>query len=73
MPRFVQYWPVAEYRTTDGRTEKLWTYDASFSMPKAREVISSWAESFHLLHARIDAYYGADGGGSKPNRSYKLF
>lgn len=73
MTRSAQYWPVAEYRTADGRCEKLWTYQASLSMADARRVVSSWAESFHLLHARIDAFYGTNTDGSKPCRSYRLF
>ena len=41
MTRSAQYWPVAEYRTADGRTEKLWTYNASLSMADARRVVAS--------------------------------
>lgn len=73
MTRSAQYWPVAEYRTSDGRSEKLWTYNASLSMADARRVVASWADSFHLLHARIDAFYGSNTDGSRPDRSYRLF
>lgn len=73
MTRSAQYWPVAEYRTADGRTEKLWTYHSSLSMADARRVISSLAESFHLRHARIDAFYGTNADGNHPYRSYRLF
>ena len=73
MTRSAQYWPVAEYRTADGRTEKLWTYSASLTMSDARRVITSWAESFHLLHARIDAFYGTNVDSNRPDRSWHLF
>ena len=48
------YWPGAKIKTVNAGLDKLFTYNACLTFEKAREVITSWAQDYHLLTAWID-------------------
>lgn len=50
-----QFWPVAIILRSDGRHEKLFTYDSFLSFDKAREQFAIWASNgCHILKAWVD-------------------
>ena len=72
MTRSDRYWPSISYRTEDGVHHPLSTTNPVHSMKAAKECITCWADSFHIMNAWIDVYT-TDEFGDEHRRRVSLF
>lgn len=69
MTRSALYWPSIEYRTDDDTFHPLSTTEPVRSMKVAKDVITCWAEDFHIMHAWVDVYTTDEYGDEHRRRS----